>query len=342
MICPVCKADYRPGFTRCADCDVDLVNTYEEAVRRPVFRESPAPENYPEPLWRGTDPHFYLGLLRYLGSKRVLCLGRPVNPPPYDSFEEQPAGSWMTTEFEVLVSRQDVSFARWILHSAEAMYKEEETPGNDAEGEPDEPEASLDVAGVCPLCDGEFASASSLCPNCGVPLRSPRLGSFGENPVKLLCDLPHPSFLADLRKALHIRRIPFNNANFPEGPDSRRTDVLVLDSDFDRATQVLAQLLQYWEFDQSFKLGLSSDPRDAFWPMRADDNGWYPEDLEFLLWTGSSVDALDSVGMALREHEIAYRVEVEEPDRAKIFIHPDDESRAQEILREVGEGQAPE
>jgi len=25
MFCPQCNAEYRPGFTRCADCDVDLV-----------------------------------------------------------------------------------------------------------------------------------------------------------------------------------------------------------------------------------------------------------------------------------------------------------------------------
>jgi hypothetical protein len=25
MFCPACRAEYRPGFTRCADCDVDLV-----------------------------------------------------------------------------------------------------------------------------------------------------------------------------------------------------------------------------------------------------------------------------------------------------------------------------
>ena len=25
MFCPQCKAGYRPGFTRCSDCDVDLV-----------------------------------------------------------------------------------------------------------------------------------------------------------------------------------------------------------------------------------------------------------------------------------------------------------------------------
>jgi hypothetical protein len=25
MFCPNCKAEYRPGFTHCVDCDVDLV-----------------------------------------------------------------------------------------------------------------------------------------------------------------------------------------------------------------------------------------------------------------------------------------------------------------------------
>jgi hypothetical protein len=33
MICPICKAEYRQGFTRCADCDVDLV--YELPVQAP-------------------------------------------------------------------------------------------------------------------------------------------------------------------------------------------------------------------------------------------------------------------------------------------------------------------
>jgi len=31
MFCPECKAEYRVGFTRCADCDVDLVANLPEA-----------------------------------------------------------------------------------------------------------------------------------------------------------------------------------------------------------------------------------------------------------------------------------------------------------------------
>lgn len=31
MICPQCRSEYREGFTRCADCDVDLVMVEETA-----------------------------------------------------------------------------------------------------------------------------------------------------------------------------------------------------------------------------------------------------------------------------------------------------------------------
>jgi hypothetical protein len=34
MFCPECKAEYRRGFTRCADCDVDLVDTLPRESER--------------------------------------------------------------------------------------------------------------------------------------------------------------------------------------------------------------------------------------------------------------------------------------------------------------------
>lgn len=33
MFCPQCKTEYRPGFTRCADCRVDLVDQLPEEPR---------------------------------------------------------------------------------------------------------------------------------------------------------------------------------------------------------------------------------------------------------------------------------------------------------------------
>jgi hypothetical protein len=49
MFCPECKAEYRPGFTRCADCDVDLVANLPEANRERSDRS-----NLQE-VWAGDD-----------------------------------------------------------------------------------------------------------------------------------------------------------------------------------------------------------------------------------------------------------------------------------------------
>jgi hypothetical protein len=340
MICPLCKAEYRQGFTRCADCGVDLVHEYVDAEHYRQVQERETPDKWSAQLWRGTDPHFYLSLVASLGSRKVHCLGRPVNLPMYDSFEEQPAGSHLSVEFEVRVSEENLPFARWILDSVKELNKKEETAASLPWKEAGE--LSTGVTSVCPLCYGKFTTVASACPNCGVPLRPPQGGSLQENEAKVLCYLAHPQFLADLRRALHDVRIPFNNANFPQGPDARRSDVVVLDSDFDRATQILAQVLQYWEFDRSISLGLSRDPREPYWPAGAKDNGWYPEDLELLVWRGTNVGVLDSIGMALREHEIPYRVESPEPGAAKVFIHPEDEERAREIVRDAVDGPPPE
>jgi hypothetical protein len=36
MICPQCKSEYRAGFTRCSDCNVDLVDQLPTEVARPI------------------------------------------------------------------------------------------------------------------------------------------------------------------------------------------------------------------------------------------------------------------------------------------------------------------
>jgi hypothetical protein len=43
MFCPRCRAEYRPGFTRCSDCDVDLVDSLEPkpAGPRPFAGDAP-------------------------------------------------------------------------------------------------------------------------------------------------------------------------------------------------------------------------------------------------------------------------------------------------------------
>jgi hypothetical protein len=51
MFCPECRAEYRPGFTRCSDCDVDLVHELPEpdtaidAVQSSMIKQLPPHDN---------------------------------------------------------------------------------------------------------------------------------------------------------------------------------------------------------------------------------------------------------------------------------------------------------
>lgn len=56
MICPECKAEYRPGFTRCADCEVELVEASPEALAKigEVEEDARAEDPFCE-FWKGED-----------------------------------------------------------------------------------------------------------------------------------------------------------------------------------------------------------------------------------------------------------------------------------------------
>lgn len=74
--------------------------------------------------------------------------------------------------------------------------------------------------------------------------------------------------------------------------------------------------------------------RDAI----ADANEWlgprYPEDATVQVWTGEDVNRKEMIEMSLRENDVMNRSE-EEKGLHKVFVLPEDEARAKEIVREV-------
>jgi len=58
MICPLCQAEYRQGFTRCADCDLELVDSlpvtdeFDEATSHRTLSSADQPS---EKVWSGGD-----------------------------------------------------------------------------------------------------------------------------------------------------------------------------------------------------------------------------------------------------------------------------------------------
>jgi hypothetical protein len=73
-----------------------------------------------------------------------------------------------------------------------------------------------------------------------------------------------------------------------------------------------------------------------------DANEWlgprYPEDATVEVWSGDNIDLIDMIEMSLRESDLLVRTE-KSPGPARIFVLPEDEARAKEIVREIVGGQ---
>jgi hypothetical protein len=73
MFCPICKAEYRQGFTRCADCDVELVCELPAAAIVPIEPIDPgdAEEDPFCSFWKGDDPRIHAELCELLSEKGI-------------------------------------------------------------------------------------------------------------------------------------------------------------------------------------------------------------------------------------------------------------------------------
>jgi hypothetical protein len=71
VFCPQCKAEYRPGFTHCGDCDVDLVEELPKAAIEPWQAAESAKPGDPNAnpfcsFWKGEDPRVHAELCSVL------------------------------------------------------------------------------------------------------------------------------------------------------------------------------------------------------------------------------------------------------------------------------------
>ncbi len=74
MICPECRAEYREGFARCADCGLELVQALPGALVAAV-RGADDPANDEEDpfceFWRGDDARLQGELCQVLGEAGI-------------------------------------------------------------------------------------------------------------------------------------------------------------------------------------------------------------------------------------------------------------------------------
>jgi hypothetical protein len=144
MFCPQCQAEYRQGFTACADCDVDLV--YElPASPQPTATQSVSPSTSPaassgahlRTIWVGSRQDVCVDLCLQLQSVGIL----------YKVAQNLKSRSGMAVEwiYELAVSPQDEAQAKKLLKLPEIVVEDSDEPAEPTEDEalPELPEEDL-------------------------------------------------------------------------------------------------------------------------------------------------------------------------------------------------------
>jgi hypothetical protein len=117
MFCPKCKVEYRPGFTRCSDCEVDLVDV--------LLEEDLSPDEALTMLWECDDQTECVGICRDLRSANIRYR---VDEIPY----EKTAKMGLIWHYRIKISRNDFGRAKELL-SIDAPQNT--IPSSDAEDE---------------------------------------------------------------------------------------------------------------------------------------------------------------------------------------------------------------
>jgi hypothetical protein len=127
MFCPECKAEYRPGFTHCVDCDLDLVDALPPAQEDNSAR--PSPLHDPRIIWIGDSESDCVALCQLLKKSDI----------PYDvaqQVKEERGRMEVAWRYELGVSAADEERAKDLLQLPEKVVEwNSETPAEEDENQ---------------------------------------------------------------------------------------------------------------------------------------------------------------------------------------------------------------
>jgi hypothetical protein len=124
MFCPQCQAEYRQGFTVCADCDVDLVHTLPPEATQPSSAPTQAKGTFC-PIWRGIRQNTCV----------EICLELKAAGINYEVTQSVRSRIGMVVEFnyELAVAGDDVKPARALLGLPDVLAEDFDVPVEPAE-----------------------------------------------------------------------------------------------------------------------------------------------------------------------------------------------------------------
>lgn len=154
MFCPRCRSEYRPGFTRCGLCQVDLVDELppEDAFSSPEAMARVLADKELEALLVGSHVELKKAQGFFAGHRLAsIIAGEP---------EKQQAEGGLHARFFLMVAAEDLERAR-------ALVQERWREGALAQGLL-LGDATAPVEGTCPACGASVPAAASECPDCGL------------------------------------------------------------------------------------------------------------------------------------------------------------------------------
>lgn len=209
---------------------------------------------------------------------------------------------------------------------------------------------------TCPACNKEFPRGTVFCPRCHITL----VEGLAEADQAVEKAYPGSALVhlwrgedaalhTSLLEALTEAGIPFYEQPLGGGPSARPIDqmldharharfgfeVAVLSSDLAAADTILERLLHEEPVDMALAEKEASEPGESKGRARASGLATCE------VWAGEDESLLGFVEAALRENQIAAKVE-RHGQIVKVYVPPGEGERAKEIIQEIVEGVPPE
>jgi hypothetical protein len=309
MICPKCKAEYRRGFTECADCGVALVESAEMLEGSGVNRENAAAPGDPNEdpfcsFWKGTDLRVCTEICAVLDEAEI----------PHKTIRRQDHLFNFSNQSPYEVGVPASSYENAELAIKEAFGTEAET-GEDA----------------VPLLPPPEEDPRAR------HLRSVWVGNDMEECV---------AYCAALKRAGIYYRVDEQRRAVVRSVETRY-EIGVLQQDVEKANAITHDnVLDFSDEPEDQEIMELPDAGEGAVALRDSERAkseeeWYPEDATSLAWNGEPADSKNMIEMSLKENDIRMRWEMAH-GKPQLFVLPEDEERAKEIVLEILEGQAPE
>ena len=208
---------------------------------------------------------------------------------------------------------------------------------------------------ICPACNTEFPHGTVFCKRCHVTLVADMTEAdelvekaYPGSALVQLWRGEDAALHASILEALAEANIPFYEQPLGSGPSARPIDqlldhahprfgfeVAVLSSNLAEAEVILEKLLKEEPVDMALT---ANDAAEQVKPKhRSAAIGRAISEV----WSGEDESLAEFLAAALKENGIPVRVE-RHGQRATVYAPPDEESRAQEIIREIVEGAPPD